>query len=81
MPHINDTLLLSAAVYLSAMSGFYPWVEAWLGFKVILLIGYIVAGMIALKASASKKANNMAFLLALVCVSAIIALALFRPNF
>jgi len=77
-PHINDTLLLSAAIYLSVMSGLYPFAEDWLGAKVILLICYITAGLFALKRGKTKKIRLIAFAIALLCISMIFLLALYR---
>ena len=79
LPHINDTLLLGSAIYLSLMSGLYPFVEGWLGAKVILLVGYIVAGIFALKRGKTKQARLVAFVIALLCISLIFILALLKP--
>lgn len=49
LPHVNDTLLLMAALTLAAMSGQYPFVDAWLTAKVFGLIAYIILGSLALK--------------------------------
>jgi len=79
-PHINDTLLLGAAIYLSIMSAIYPFVEGWLGVKVVLLVVYIVAGTIALKKGKTKKIRLTAFAIALSSVSIIFFLAYSRPT-
>lgn len=79
LPHINDTLLLVAAVFLSVISGFYPFVEAWLGAKVLLLVGYIIAGIFALKRGKSKQSRLIAFVIALFCILSIFGLALYKP--
>ena len=78
-PHINDTLLLGAAIYLSIMSRLYPFAEGWLGAKVILLIGYIVAGTFALKRGKTKKVRVIYFIIAVFCISLIFMMALYRP--
>ncbi len=80
-PHINDTILLSCAVYLSVTSTLYPFVMGWLGAKVILLIGYIFAGTIALKRGKTKQVRVISFLLALSFIGSIFILALFKPSF
>ena len=49
LPHINDTVLLSAAVGLVLMSGQYPFVDAWLTAKVLGLTAYIILGSLALR--------------------------------
>ena len=79
LPHVNDTLLLTAAIFLSLMSGLYPFVEGWLGAKVVLLIGYIVAGIFALKRGKTRHSRLIALLIALLCISMIFGLAIFKP--
>lgn len=51
VPHVNDTLLLASAVGLMVVTGQYPGQVEWLNDKVIGLIGYILAGVITLKAT------------------------------
>ena len=80
LPHINDTLLLTAAISLSMMSGLYPFAQGWLGAKVILLVGYIVAGIIALKRGKTKQSRLVAFVIALLCISLIFGLAVYKPS-
>jgi len=48
LPHVNDTLLLGAAIVLCLLGGQYPLVQAWLTAKVLGLIAYIILGAIAL---------------------------------
>jgi uncharacterized membrane protein SirB2 len=50
LPHINDSLLLAAAISLTVLTGQYPFVDAWLTAKIFGLIGYIILGSLALKA-------------------------------
>lgn len=78
-PHINDTILLSAAIYLSIHSEMYPFYQGWLGAKTILLLGYIVAGSFALKRGKTKQIKTFSFLIALLCVTSIFWLAIYRP--
>lgn len=47
LPHLNDSLLLAAALTLAAMSGQYPFFDAWLTVKVFGLIAYIILGALA----------------------------------
>lgn len=49
LPHINDTILLLAALTLTVLIGKYPFVDAWLTAKVFGLIAYIILGMLALR--------------------------------
>ncbi len=44
-----DTVLLLAAISLAGITGQYPFVDAWLTAKVLLLAVYIVLGSFALK--------------------------------
>lgn len=48
LPHINDTLLLVAAITLAVMSTQYPFVAPWLTAKVLGLLVYIGLGSLAL---------------------------------
>lgn len=80
LPHVNDTLLLTAAIFLSIMSGMYPFIVGWLSIKVILLVGYIVAGIFALKRGKTKQSRLIAFVIALACILAIFATAAIKPT-
>lgn len=50
LPHINDSLLLAAAISLTVLTGQYPLIDAWLTAKIFGLIAYIILGSLALKA-------------------------------
>lgn len=47
LPHVNDSLLLLAAITLSVLIGQYPFLDDWLTAKVFGLIAYIILGAIA----------------------------------
>lgn len=79
IPHVNDTVLLLAAVGLLLVSGWMPFVHHWLTLKVVLLVGYIAAGIIALKPGYSVKARITAAVLALMQVLGIFYLAVSKP--
>ena len=49
VPHVNDTLLLVAAVGLSIVQQQYPFVHGWVTAKVLGLLGYIGFGLFALR--------------------------------
>lgn len=49
LPHVNDSVLLAAALTLTVQIGQYPFVNAWLTAKVFGLIAYIILGAIALR--------------------------------
>lgn len=76
IPHINDTLLLLAALTLAAMIGQYPFVTGWVTAKVFGLIGYIILGSLALKAGRSKRVRLICWVLALLVFAWIISVAL-----
>ncbi|WP_166258064.1 SirB2 family protein [Marinobacter salicampi] len=78
-PHINDTVLLVAAIALLFVTGWMPFVHHWLTAKVLLLIGYIVAGRYALMPSLGLQPRLIAATLALVQIMAIFHLALTKP--
>jgi len=67
-----DTVLLVAAVLLVVIIGQYPFVEAWLTVKVLLVAVYIVLGSFALKRGRTAKAR-IAFWVAALAVFALIA--------
>lgn len=48
-PHINDTILLTAAIGLAVMTQQYPITHDWLTVKVVALIAYILFGMFSLR--------------------------------
>ena len=75
-PHVNDTLLLAAAVALAVMSGQYPFVDGWLTAKVLALAAYVILGSVALKAGRTKGIRLVAWLGALVLYGYVISVAL-----
>ncbi|MBS3805741.1 MAG: SirB2 family protein [Oleiphilaceae bacterium] len=79
IPHANDTLLLGAAIGLLFVTGWSPFVHHWLTAKVVLLVGYIAAGVFALKPRFSLRVRVIASVLAMVQVLAIFYLAINKP--
>lgn len=77
-PHINDTVLLSAAVALAALSQQYPWREPWLGAKVLLLLAYIGFGKMALRPLQPARSQARWGAVALLTVFLIVAIAVTR---
>ena len=57
LPHVNDTLLLGAAIWLAVTSHQYPFVAGWLTAKVFGLLAYIGFGMLALRRNRPQRAN------------------------
>ena len=79
IPHVNDTVLLTAAIGLLFITGWMPFVHHWLTGKVILLVGYILAGKRALDLSLSGATRCAYAVLALGLLAAIFWLALVKP--
>lgn len=77
-PHLNDTLLLGAAITLAVMSGQYPFAQAWLTAKVLALCAYVILGRMALARDGSPHRRHVVFAAALLSVGYIVAVALTR---
>lgn len=77
-PHINDTVLLSAAIALSWISHQLPLQQNWLSAKVGALLLYIVLGHIAFRAGAPRWRQALAFVAALATVAYIVTVAIKR---
>ncbi len=77
-PHVNDTVLLAAAISLAVMSEQYPLAQSWLTAKIVGLLVYILLGMLALKPGRSRGARIAAWLAALVVFAYVVAVALTR---
>lgn len=65
-----DTTLLGAALLLVAMLHQYPFAQAWLTVKVLLLVIYIVLGVFALRRARTRAGR-------LACLTAALAVYLF----
>lgn len=81
IPHVNDTLLLAAAISLLFVTGWMPFVHHWLTTKILLLVGYVVAGKIALKPRYGLQVRLIASVMALVQLMLIFTLAINKPLF
>lgn len=81
LPHLNDTVLLVAAVSLAAISAQYPFQQPWLTAKVLALLAYIGFGKLALRPDLSRPRRAVWFGLALLCVGYIVAVARSRSPF
>ena len=78
VPHINDTLLLAAAIWLTLLLREYPGSHAWLTAKVAGLLLYIGLGTVALKRGRTHRARIVAWLAAQAVFFYIVAVALTR---
>ena len=77
-PHVVDTVLLASALWLSWLSGQYPFVQGWLTAKVIALLAYIALGSVALRHGRSRHGRAVAFTLALGAAAYIVSVAMSR---
>jgi uncharacterized membrane protein SirB2 len=70
-----DTLLLVAAIALTTIIHQYPFVQAWLTAKVLLLVLYIVLGVFALRRGRTRRARAACFVAALAVYLYIVSVA------
>ena len=77
-PHINDTVLLGAAIALMVGTDQYPWTMPWLLAKVVALILYILTGMVALHSGAAKNVRALAWIVAQIIFFYIVGVAVTR---
>jgi uncharacterized membrane protein SirB2 len=75
LSYLIDTILLTAAVLLTIAIHQYPFVQAWLTVKVLLLIVYIVLGIFALRRGRTKWARGGYFLAAVLVYGFMISVA------
>lgn len=81
IPHINDTILLVSAISLLFVVGYISAMPNWIIAKIVLLVGYIIAGVFALKTTVAKPVRIVAAVLALAQVLGILHLAMAKPFF
>jgi uncharacterized membrane protein SirB2 len=81
LPHINDSILLAAAIALAVMLGQYPFVDAWLTAKLVGLLVYILLGALALKPGRDPWLRVAAGLAAVAVFGWIVSVAISKhPN-
>ena len=76
LPHINDTVLLAAAVALTLLIGQYPFVDGWLTAKLFGVIAYVILGALALKHGRPRPLRAAALFAALAVFAYIVSVAL-----
>lgn len=74
--YVVDSALLGAAVLLTLIVRQYPFVDAWLTCKVLLLPMYIALGIVALKRAHTRAGRGAAFIAALLTFACIVGVAL-----
>ncbi len=78
LPHVVDTLLLSAGIVLAVWSGRSPGDQPWLAAKLLALVVYIGLGLVALRFARSTALVGTAYAGALVCFAYMLAVAVTR---
>lgn len=78
VPHVNDTLLLAAAIGLVMVAEINPLEHPWILAKIIGLLAYIGLGTVALKRGRTKAIRVKAFIAALGVFAYIVAVAVTR---
>lgn len=81
LPHVNDTVLLLMAVSMVSLARFDIPQHPWLWLKILLLVGYIIAGLFALKPKYNAYVRVGASVLALAQLAGIFFLAIQKPYF
>ena len=79
LPHVIDTALLSIGVVMVFSIG-ASFTDGWLAAKMLALLGYIGFGVLTMRA-ASRGLKITGFVLALVCVAYLFAVAFSRSPF
>ena len=71
-----DTTLLTAALMLVTILHQYPFAQAWLTVKVLLLAVYIVLGVFALRRGRTRRVRAACYVIALAVFASIVGVAL-----
>lgn len=74
-PHIIDTLLLTSAIVLAVQWRISPFEQPWLMAKIIALLVYIGAGMVALRFGRTKNIRISAWVFGLLTFLYIVSVA------
>jgi uncharacterized membrane protein SirB2 len=75
LSYVIDTTLLAAAVLLVLTIHQYPFVQAWLTAKVLLLVVYILLGIFALRRGKTRRTRGRYLLAAILVYVFIISVA------
>lgn len=76
LSYLIDSTLLAAAIALVLILHQYPFVQAWLTVKVLLLVVYIVLGVFALRRGRSRASRGACFIAALAVFGFIVSVAI-----
>ena len=75
LPHAVDTVLLMSALVLTTVVRQYPFANAWLTAKVVLLTVYVGLGSIALRRWRTRRVRIVALAGALLAVAFLVSVA------
>lgn len=75
LSYVIDTALLAAAIMLTTIIHQYPFVQAWLTVKVLLLVVYIALGVFALRRGRTRAARAGFFVAAVAVFLFIVSVA------
>ena len=78
LPHVNDTILLTAGLALTAIVHQYPGTHGWLTAKLVGLLVHIGLGFVAFRASLSMRARIIAWVGSLLAFGYVVTVALTR---
>ena len=81
LPHVNDTLLLTAAIGMLIVLRINPFQLAWLNVKLLLLPVYIVLGALCMRATAGSMRQRSYFGLAISVYASMVTMALLKYSF
>jgi uncharacterized membrane protein SirB2 len=76
LPHVNDTLLLSAGITLAIITLQNPVEQAWLMAKIVALVIYILLGMMVLKGCKNNTTKIIYLFLSVCCFVYIVLVAI-----
>ena len=76
VPHVNDTLLLAAGIWMTTIIHQYPGTHGWLTAKLAGLALYILLGLAALRPGRAKRVRAAAWVAAQIVFAYIVAVAL-----
>lgn len=78
LPHLIDTLLLSAGIYLMMLTKFWPSEHAWLAVKLLCLLLYILLGSFAIKHGRTKRIRICCGTMAIGVFAYMVSVAYFK---
>lgn len=78
LPHTVDTVLLTSALWLTTIVHQYPFRDAWLTTKVLLLLAYVVLGSLALRRARTLPGRLLALMAAILTFGFLFSVARYR---